>query len=238
MNKEKKVFLGVIIILVIISIVTVAMALKDKKTEVNIITNSDAENFKNEYESLNNLVNNNVIMPEVSIDSDNPVTILNEDKTLDLLKTSTGILYLGYPDSTGCRLFLPILLKTINNAGIDKLFYLNIKNIRDEISIDSKGNPETTIEGSRVYLEMLNILDDYLKPYYLKDKDGNEISPSEKRIYAPMLIGIKDGEIVGTFNELDENFNEELSKEKTEEIVNKIMEIINKVYNINCDEAC
>lgn len=242
MNKDKKLFLSIIILLLAFMIVVGIFTFKDKK-EGNISVNTDAINFKNEYESLNNVVNekNGKTHKELVIADDNPVEIVSEEKTLELLEKGTGLIYMGFPDCPWCRSMVPVLLQTLDNSGIDKLYYLNISDIRDVLVLNDKNKVEVTKEGTPSYYKMLDILDDVLEPFYLTNDEGKMIDTKEKRILAPTVIGVKKGEIVGIHVATVESQTdpyEALTNVEQEELSNKYLELINKVYEVGCDEAC
>lgn len=241
MDKDKKMFLGILLLLFMFMIFVGIIAFRDKKEEISM--NTDAINFKNEYESLNNVVNDKSgkTIKEISIDSSNPVDILTEEETVSLLENGTGILYFGFPDCPWCRSMLPVLLKTLNNMSIDKFYYLNVKNIRDTLALGEKNKVEVKEEGTKGYYKILELLDDVLEPYYLTSEDGKKIDTKEKRLYAPTVVAVKEGKIVdihvGTVDSQASGYDD-LSIEQQEELSNRFMELVRKVYDVDCDEAC
>ncbi len=238
MSKDKKIFIGIIFVTLVCTLIVIIMAITDKKEEVNNISNSDAIIFKNEYESLNNVKNGEDVLQELSISEFNPVDIISEEEMINLLSDGTGIIYLGYADSLWSRSILPVLLSALDNMGIDKLYYLNIKNIRDEKQIVNN-EIEIKTEGSNNYYKMLELLNDHLNPYYLVNSNNKQVDTKEKRIYAPTVIGVKEGKVASIYNDIvDEDKYNPLNEELKEEVYNKFLDIINKVYDEICDEAC
>ncbi len=241
MDKDKKMFLGILLLLFMFMIFVGIIAFRDKKVES--IVNSDSINFKNEYESLNNVVRekDGKTIREISIDTNNPVDILTEEETVSLLESGTGIIYFGFPDCPWCRSMLPVLLKTLDNMSIERLYYLNVADIRDTLSLGDKNKVEVKEEGTKGYYKILELLDDVLEPYYLTSEDGKKIDTKEKRLMAPTVVAVKDGKVVdihvGTV-ESHESGYDELSIEQQEELQNRFMELIRKVYEVDCDEAC
>lgn len=241
MNKDKKIFIGIILLLLVFMIFVGILAFQDKKEEIT--NNQDAINFKNEYESLNNVVRDKdgKTIKEISISANNPVDILTEEETISFLENGTGIIYLGFPDCPWCRSMLPVLLNALDNMSIDRLYYLNISNIRDTLILDEKNRVEIQEEGTQSYYKMLEIMDAVLDPYYLTALDGKKIDTKEKRIYAPTVVAVKEGKIVdihvGTVESQEDPYID-LTEEQQEELCNRFIEMIQKVYNVNCDEAC
>ena len=107
MNKDKKIFLGILLLLLIFMIFGGILIFKGKKVEID---NLDAINFKKEYEDLNNVVNEQTgkTNKEISIATDNPVDIVSEEEAVTLLEKGTGILYMGFPECPWCRSLLPV----------------------------------------------------------------------------------------------------------------------------------
>lgn len=241
MDKDKKMFLGIILLLFAFMLFVGILAFKDKK-EV-IVGNTDAMLFKTEYESLNNVVRekDGKTIKELSISSTNPVDILTEEETINLLENKTGLLYFGFADCPWCRSLLPVLLSTLDNMSIDKLYYLNIGSIRDTLSLNEKNKVEVKEEGTKGYYKLLELLDSVLEPFYLTTSDGKKIDTKEKRLYAPTVVGVKEGKIVGihvgTVDSQKSGYDD-LTEEEKNELSKSLTELINKVYNVHCDEAC
>ena len=139
MDRDKKIFLGIVLLLLVFMIFVGIIVFKEKR-ETSNVDNTEAIIFKNEYETLNNMVNENngKSYKELIISSNNPVDILSEEETISLLESGTGVLYLGFPECPWCRSMLPVLLQTLDNMNIDKLYYFNIKDKRDTLTLNSK----------------------------------------------------------------------------------------------------
>lgn len=241
MDKDKKMLVSILLLLFVFMIFIGFIAFRDKKEES--VVNSDAITFKNEYESLNNVVRDKDgrTIKEISISTNNPVDIVTEEEAIALLESGTGILYFGFPDCPWCRSMLPILLSTLDNMNIDRLSYLNVKSIRDTLALGEKNKVEVKEEGTKGYYKILELMDDVLEPYYLTNEDGKKIDTKEKRLMAPTVVAIKDGKIldihVGTVENQTSGYDD-LNKEQQEELSNCFMELVRKVYDVDCDEAC
>lgn len=241
MDKDKKMLVSILLLLFVFMIFIGLIAFRDKKEE-NVV-NSDAISFKNEYEALNNVVRDKdgKTIKEISISTNNPVDIVTEEEAVSLLESGTGILYFGFPDCPWCRSMLPVLLSTLDNMNIDRLSYLNVKNIRDTLALGEKNKVEVKEEGTKGYYKILELMDGVLEPYYLTSEDGKKIDTKEKRLYAPTIVAVKEGKIVdihvGTVESQASGYDD-LSKEQQEELQNRFMELVRKVYSVDCDEAC
>lgn len=244
MDRDRKIFLGIILLLLISMIVIGIVVFRDKQEEQSRNGgNAEGLIFKNEYESLNNVVraNDGRTIKEITINANNPVDIISEEEAVSLLESGTGILYFGFPDCPWCRSMLPVLLQTLDNMSIDKLYYLNISNIRDTLSLGEKNKVEVAEEGTPGYYKIIKLMDRVLEPYYLTNEKGKKIDTKEKRLMAPTVVGIKNGKItsihVGTV-ESQESGYDDLSTEQQEELANIFMELVRTVYEVDCDEAC
>lgn len=241
MDKDRKMFLGILLLLLVFMLMIGILAFKDKKEE-NIV-NTDAISFKNEYEALNNVVRekDGKTIKEISIDANNPVDILTEEEAITLLESGTGVLYFGFPECPWCRNMLPVLLQTLNNMSIDRLYYLNIGSIRDTLSLGEKNKVEIKEEGTKGYYRILELLDSVLDPYYLTSEDGKQIDTKEKRLMAPTVVFVKEGKVVdihvGTVESQKSGYDD-LTQEQQEELSSRFMELIRKVYEVDCDESC
>ncbi len=241
MDKDKKMFLGILLLMLAFMVMIAVIAFKDKKEEK--VLNADALAFKNEYESLNNVIRekDGRTIKEIFIEENNPVDILTEEETISFLENGTGILYFGFADCPWCRSMLPVLLKTLNNMNIDRLNYLNVKNIRDTLALGEKNKVEVKEEGTKGYYRILELMDSVLEPYYLTTSDGKKIDTKEKRLYAPTVVFVKEGKIVdihvGTMDTQESGYDD-LSQEQQEELSKIFMDKIRKVYEVDCDEAC
>lgn len=162
-----------------------------------INTDVDALKFKNEYESLNEEG-----YLKLNIDKNNPVMYADYDKLLEVIENGTGIIYLGFPECPWCRNALPVLLDAAKANIVDVIYYMNILNERDSYvieddklvyAIDEEGNEKKGTEG---YFKLLEALDEHLSDYVILFED-KEYEVGEKRIYAPSVIFVRDGKVLG-----------------------------------------
>lgn len=164
-----------------------------------IRTQNDSIKFKNEYENLNS--NKNYY--KINIDKENPIKYSSYKEIFEVLKSKTGIIYLGYPEDNNSRFAIETLLKVIEENNVDTtVYYLDIHNDRDSYTIennelvydiDKNGNQ---IKGTENYFKLLKLLDKNLSEYilYLDDK---EYDVEEKRIIFPSIIFVNKGEVLG-----------------------------------------
>lgn len=176
------------------------------------------------------------------VDSSNVYKRINAEDAVNMLKEGTGILYIGYNTCPWCKQIVPVLNDAAKEKDINSVYYIeNFYNMRP----DKNTNPENKEE----YDELLKLLDDILP--YEKDENGNDTTL--KIIRVPLILFIKNGEIVsyhkGTYEghniqtKIDENGNEvryleDLTKEQKNNIKKQLEEKIDKVYNKICDNGC
>ena len=108
-----------------------------------------------------------------SISEDNIFVYRSKEEIINILEHGTGIVYLGFPECPWCAAYVPYLNEVAKDNDVEKVYYYNILN-------DRKDNNDN-------YKKLVEILKDHLR----YDEEGN------KRIYAPSVIAVKDGEIVG-----------------------------------------
>lgn len=215
--------------------------------EVFLITGcgkeTDALKFKKEYEDLNGktIENTKYKYPSIEISKNNKVKYSNYDEVLEVLKDGTGVIYLGYPTCPWCRNAVPVLLEAANEVGIEDIYYINMKEERDEIKVKEDGTLEVVKEGTEGYKKLLKRLDLILDDYTLKDINGNTVSANEKRIYVPLVIFVRDGEIVAYHIDTVESQTDPfklLNEDQTNELMDIYINYMHKVLNDVCDSKC
>ena len=239
MDKNQKILLMIIGILVIVSAVIGFLAFKNQRDNNQTSTNK----FKEEYESLNGVVNDNgYTYPTVEIDIDNPIVYATEEEIVEILEDGTGLIYFGFPTCPWCRNMVPSLLSAASSKGLDKIYYLNVLNIRDSLSVSDTGEIITEKEGTESYYKILEELDEILDEYYVKDATEDKIATGEKRLYVPTVVAVVDGKVVDYHMNTVEshmalkNGYIEMTKEQREELFEIYVSMINKITNSSCDE--
>ena len=193
---------------------------------------SDGEKFKQEYEELNDS------HLEVNIDSDNMIKYIGLEEAIDIIKNDTGVIYFGYPSCPWCRNAVPVLLDAASSTFLDSIYYVNAYNIRDVKEIDDDGNIVTTNEGDRLYDDLLGVLDDILDPYTITDDNGEVIDLGEKRLYVPMVLFVKNGEVVSyhlSTVDSQEDPSISLNDSQRDELYNIYLDGINNVVGGVCN---
>jgi hypothetical protein len=231
-----------VIIVIIVSMFSIFIGYRYFRDD-NVVVNENAKRFKTEYESLNNKINesNGKEYPLVKITNESVVKYSSYDEILEVLKTGTGVIYLGYPECPWCRTLVPIMLSAASEAELETIYYLNIKEDRDLLMLDSNKEIIVEKEGNKKYFQLVDALSDILEEYVLTDSDGNTVDTGKKRIFVPLLVYVKNGEIIGHhLGTLDaqEDPYVELSDRQQEELLLDLINNFSVVSGVVCDDAC
>lgn len=156
---------------------------------------SDAVKFKKEYEALNGTTSaSGKTIRTLEIDKNNPIIYKSADEIVKMIENKeTFMVYFGFASCPWCRSVLPTLFKVSKDLGLNEIYYVDVTGIRDTLEVDDNGKVVTKEEGSEAYYKLLELLNDALDDYSMKDKNGNSIDAHEKRIYAPNVVGIAKG---------------------------------------------
>ncbi len=149
-NKIINLFL-LIIFLILIVLVYKYSYVKEIKDNVK---------FSNEYPSINK--NNNFKYIDI-------------DDAINIIENKTGLIYFGFPECIWCQKYIIYLNEIINEEKIKNVYYLNIKNDRNE--------------NNKSYQKLTSIIKDYL------------IDQETNQLYVPAAIIIKDGNIIYSNND-------------------------------------
>ena len=236
MDKNQKILILIIAILIVITGVIGFLVVKNQKDKPAVKTSE----FKEEYEKLNGVVNDNgYTYPTVDVDADFNIVYATEDDVLDILKKGNGVIYFGFPTCPWCRNMIKPLISAAESNNLEEIYYLNIMDIRDSLRVDDTGDIIADKQGSKNYKKILKELDSILETYYVKDAMGNDVSTNEKRLYAPTVIAVKKGKVVahhvGTVSSQTDPYVE-LTKEQQEELYSIYSDLISKVSKKTCDK--
>lgn len=110
---------------------------------------------------------------EYFVSEDNVFVYRTLEEVNKIIKNGSGIIFLGFPECPWCRGYAPIINEIAKQEKLEKIYYFNIKKDREE--------------NSELYQETVKLLGENLR----YDDEGN------RRIYAPSLIAVKNGKIVG-----------------------------------------
>lgn len=206
----------------------------------------DGAKFKREYEAYNGEKSSSGKKYQtLKIDRKNKVKYSDLKSVNEIIENGTGLIYFGFPNCPWCRGMLPTLLDVLDCSCLDELLYVNMSDLRDEFKVVD-GKAKETKEASREYYDLLKLLDDHLDDYIVEDKDGFEYETGEKRVYVPLVVAVKNGEIIRAFDGIDlekgaSPYDEltKIQKSELEAIFSDMVAEISKVDTANvCDEHC
>lgn len=123
---------------------------------------SDAATFASEY-------------PGVGID--NLFVYRTSEQIVEILRSGTGVVYLGFDECQWCQSYVPILNDAAKEAGIKEIYYFDILE-------DRKAH-------TKVYQEIIALLSNHL------DKDEQH----QPRVYVPDVTIVQNGKIIAHNND-------------------------------------
>ena len=192
MNKKVKyIILGVLLLLIASLVVYFVFTKKDN--------NTDNIKFSKEY---------------TSVSKDNVFVYRSKEEIINILEHGTGIVYLGFPECPWCEAYVVLLNEIAKNEGIEKIYYYNIKEDRDD--------------NTKFYQKVVSILNDYLD----YDEEG------KKRIFVPNVTFVKEGKIIFNYNETSLISYKSPSEYCTEEKKTLFNEKFRKNINELLDDVC
>ena len=241
MQKDNIILLSLLGVVVFLFIICGAFAFKKEETILETVTN--ASKFKMEYESLNGKINDktNEEYKSVNISENNKFVYKTEEEIIKILESKSGLIYFGFKSCPWCRSMVEVLDKASQNSKITNIYYLDIENIRDLLALDENNKIVTEKEGNTNYYKMLNLLDAYLDDYVLKGEKDVSVKTGEKRLYAPTVIAVVNGEIVGFHTKTVDsqtNPNEPLTEKQEKELEKIYTDLIAKTTENICNEGC
>lgn len=171
--------------------------------------NTDAYKFKEEYESINNKdTGNGNKYRKLNISNDNPFIYSTPEDILKRVNNNeTFIVYFGFKECPWCRSILEELIHAAKDKKVDKIYYVDVRDIRDVKQVDEENNIITAEEGNKAYMELIEKFSNVLSDYTLTNKDNEKINTGEKRIYAPNIIAVSNGKAI----QMEEGISEELT---------------------------
>ena len=202
-------------------------------TNTNKERNSDAITFKEEYESLNGTTSSSgKKIRSITIDEDNPIVYTTDSKIVEMVNNKeTFVVYFGFAACPWCRSVINNLIDAAKDLEIDTIYYVDVLKIRDTIIVNEDDEVVTEARGSRDYYKLLETFDKVLSDYTIKNKNNETIKTNEKRIYAPNIISVVNGEV--------QTLTTGISEKQTDAYVLLTDEMKRESYNkIKCTIRC
>lgn len=238
---DKKKVTTIVIAVLILAIVGVGIFFATRKSETG---ESDALKFKREYEALNGeKASGDNVYQTLDISETNKVKYVDLNKTVEFLEKGTGLIYFGFPNCPWCRGMLPTLLDTVESSYLDSISYVDMTNKRDVFEVKD-GKAVKTVDASDEYYRILEILDEYLDDYTIKDNSTDKVyKTEEKRMYLPLVVAVKDGRVEHAVTspvklEDGQTAFDELTDKQAENLKDMFKDMIKKTETAVCDEHC
>lgn len=228
----KKIFLSLLI--------TILVLTGCSKTTV---ASEDALKFREEYESLNGEASGTNTIRSVKIAEDNPFIYKSAEEIVEMIDSEeTFIVYFGFAKCPWCRSIIENLIEVSKELDIDKIYYVDVLDIRDTYELNEDNEKNLTKEGTEGYYALLERLNNVLADYTLTSPDGEVINMDEKRIYAPNIVAVINGKADSLTTGISSKQNDpymELTKEINKESKNMIKEVLEKINDGVCTkEGC
>ena len=171
--------------------------------DIPITTVTDAYKFKNEYENVNDQeTSSGKKIRNLTIADNNPFVYKTPEELVKMIEDKkTFVVYFGFSTCPWCRSVINSLVDASLEKEVKKIYYVDVKEIRDKFELNDNNEAVRTKEGTEAYyklLELLNpVLQDY-SPLTYETKKGKtkEVKIDEKRIYAPNVVLVKNGEAI------------------------------------------
>ena len=237
---DKKRIIGIILGALLVLAMGVKFYLDYKEineTEEKIAT-ADAKKFKKEYEDLNGTTAYGEIKyKDLKISEYIPVLYKTDEEIVNILNNGTGVIYFGFNSCPWCRSMIETLIKVIDDYEVENFYYTDIKQIRSTFKVENKKLVET--KGTKSYYDILEKLDEYLTDYVITN-NNKDYDTNEKRLYAPTVVVVKEGEILGVHEvTVDSQTNpfDGLNDTQKEELYGIYEEMIKNLDENTCSKA-
>ncbi len=223
----------------------------------NTIT-ADEKKFKQEYEKLNNTTRNSgTKLRTMEVMDNNNIKYITIEDAAKMLDSGSGIIYFGFAGCPWCRNAVPALLTAMSNTDLEVIYYVDVRSEADNEDTDirslwtlnarNKAVKNEQHEVSNAYYDVLRLLANELSDYELKTDNGKVVNTGEKRLYAPTVVAVSNGTVVGFHegtldghNIVDGNLPD-LTKDQEEELVQIYTKMIQKYLKSDCSsdgEGC
>ena len=202
------------ILLIIMITITITGCTTSKKQ-------TDSEKFKEEYEKENGKKSKSGnVNRTVSISEDNPFVYSTAEEISEKIDNKeTFIVYFGFSTCPWCRSIIEELIRCAKDSNVDKIYYVDVLDIRDKKEINDAGEIETTKKGTKGYMKLIEKMSDVLSEYTTTDENDEEVLLGEKRIYAPNYFYIENGKVKKMIEGISES-----QKDPYEELTDEILD--------------
>ncbi|HLV50136.1 MAG TPA: hypothetical protein VKY25_04325 [Erysipelothrix sp.] len=153
-------------------------------------SSTPSDPFITEYEALNGTTTESgMTYLDLDIPEDHRFVMSDEESILDIFNGGNGVIYFGFPECPWCRSALMVMQEAAKDVSLGKIHYLNVLDIRNELSLDDDGNVVVDKQGSDFYNQVLEYLGEHAPLYPGLEETG------ERRILVPLVVSVVEGEI-------------------------------------------
>lgn len=209
----------------------------------NVVTKTEGEIFKEDYESLNGLQDikyTDQVYRTVEIDVDNPYVLTDLDSLVQMIENKESFyVYFGDPKCPWCRSNIEIAVAQAKEEGISTVYYIHMWDAeRNEIVRDKyeviDGEIKKTVDGQDGYFKLLNVLDSYLSDYQIQNGEET-FDLGEKRIVMPSYVHFTKG-VADKYSEGTSSKQSDSHEDLNEDILSDQEEQFDQFFNEN--KAC
>lgn len=194
----KKKIWGIVLVILVVAVAVGTCAWlvvgKDKSKEPEPVAEetakTDAQRFKESYESLNATIreSDGATYQSIEISENNPIKYTSVAEAVKVMDEEDAVIYIGGNWCPWCRNAVPVLLEVAKEFGLKKLYYVELDDDKSVFEIRD-GELVKTKDGSAAYYELLERLGDRISAYSLKDENGKEYPTGETRMSVPYVLG-------------------------------------------------
>lgn len=240
-NSYKNTIIAAIVIALIFIVgLFIIKTLGPNKEDKNYVQTADESKFQQEYENLNGTESS-----EIKIIKDNNIVYIDMKQAAEILDSKSGVIYFGYASDELSRAAVPVLLDAMSSSELDTIYYVNLDSAegkRDLYSLNSKNKAKVVQEATQEYNAVRLALANHLEDYVLYTSKGKKVNTGQKRVEAPTVVSIVEGQVMGFHEGTVDNHDGEkkLTKDQVKELTAEYTKLISSQLNKKCmiEEGC
>lgn len=240
-NSYKNTIIAAIVIALIFIVgLFIIKTLGPNKEDKNYVQTADESKFQQEYENLNGTESS-----EIKIIKDNNIVYIDMKQAAEILDSKSGVIYFGYASDELSRAAVPVLLDAMSSSELDTIYYVNLDSAegkRDLYSLNSKNKAKVVQEATQEYNAVRLALANHLEDYVLYTSKGKKVNTGQKRVEAPTVVSIVEGQVMGFHEGTVDNHDGEkkLTKDQVKELTAEYTKVISSQLNKKCmiEEGC
>jgi len=239
-NNKNTIIAAIVIALIFIVGLFIIKTIGPNKEDKNYVQTADESKFQQEYENLNGTESS-----EIKIIKDNNIVYIDMKQAAEILDSKSGVIYFGYASDELSRAAVPVLLDAMSSSELDTIYYVNLDSAegkRDLYSLNSKNKAKVVQEATQEYNAVRLALANHLEDYVLYTSKGKKVNTGQKRVEAPTVVSIVEGQVMGFHEGTVDNHDGEktLTKDQVKELTAEYTKVISSQLNKKCmiEEGC